>query len=182
MPLIMLGDVGFAKLSAPTSYGLDKKTDFAEHQVAEGKPLLQYMGLGLDSISLSFMFHIDFVNPQKAWNDLVFLLEWAEAFPVTMGNGLLMGKFVLTELNRTATYMSENGNLLGMECKATLREWHDPAPLKTRKVEKKKKAKAIKKKGKKRPKSKKATVPQLDAASKAAGYKLIDKKTVVRQA
>lgn len=181
MAFIMLGDVGFARMTSPTANELEKKADFAEHQVAEGKPLLQYMGPGLDSFSLSFMFHVEFCTPQECWDDLVGLLNKHEAFPLSMGNGQLLGRFVITSLTRTTTITTDDGRLLGIEVRASLKEYADPEPLKTRKVEKKAKAKAVKRKGKKRPKSKKAVVPQLDAASRAAGYKMVDKKTVVRQ-
>ena len=182
MAFIMLGDVGFARMTSPTANELEKKADFAEHQVAEGKPLLQYLGPGLDSVGLSFLFHVEFSNPQECWDALVGLMDKHEAFPLSMGNGLLLGRFVITSLTRTTTITTDDGRLLGIEVRAQLKEFADPEPLKTRKAEKKKKAKAVKKPGKKKPKSKKADVPQLDAASRAAGYKMIDKKTVVRQA
>lgn len=181
MAFIMLGDVGFAKLTSPTSHELEKKADFAEHQVAEGKPLLQFMGPGLDSVSLSFLFHVEFCNPKECWDDLVDLLNRHEAFPLSMGNGELLGQFVLTGLTRTATITTDDGGLLGVEVRASLKEYADPEPLKTRRAEKKQAAKGVKKPGKKKPRSKNADVPQLDAASRAAGYKMIDKKTVVRQ-
>lgn len=182
MPYMVLGDVGYAKLTSPTAFEFSKKADFAEHQVAENKPLLQYIGPGLDAISLSFTFHADFTNPREAWENLVDLLYAHAAFPVSMGNGQLLGRFVLTDLVRTTSVTADDGTLISIDCKVSLKEWSDPEPLKTRKVEQKKKAKAIKKPGKKKPKTKKADVPQLDAASRAAGYKLVDKKKVVRQA
>jgi hypothetical protein len=181
MAFIMLGAVGFAQLTSPTAYELEKKVDFAEHQVTEGKPLLQYMGPGLDGISLSFLFHADFINPQTAWDQLVDLMNTHAAFPVSMGNGQLLGQFVLTSLTRAASSMANDGTLQAIECRVSLKEWSDPAPLQTRQAEKKQQAKAVKKPGKKKPRTKKATIPQLDAASRAAGYKLTDKKTVVRQ-
>lgn len=178
---VLLGDIGFARLASPTAFDLEKKIDYAEHQVTEGKPLLQYMGPGLDGISLSFMFHADFVRPQAAWDGLVDLMNSHAAFPLSMGNGRFLGRFVITSLNRTTTVTADDGTLISCECKATLKEWAEPAPLKTRKIEKKEKAKAVKKKGKKKPKAKKAAAPELTADSKAAGYKMVDGKTVVRQ-
>lgn len=178
---MILGVVGYARLTSPTAFSVEKKADYAEHQVADGKPLLQYMGPGLDNIELGFSFHADFTDPQASWNLLVELLNAAIAFPVSMGNGGFVGWFVLTRLSRETTITADNGALIGFNCRVQLKEWSDPAPLKTRVIEKKKKAKAVKKKGKKKPKAKKAVVPQLDAASRAAGYKVVNGKTIVRQ-
>lgn len=197
---ILLGDVGYARMTSPTSFEVGKKAEFAEHRVAEGKPLLQWMGPALDEIALTFAFFADdstaatvvktilpeigaeiYGDPQRAWDKLVGMLESREAFPVSMGSGVYLGQFVMTTLSRISTIASENGTLKGIECRVTLREWVDIVPLETKAVAKKKTAKAVKKTGKKKPNAKKAAVPQLDAASRAAGYKVVDGKTIVRQ-
>lgn len=178
---MILGVVGYARLTSPTAFGVEKKADYAEHQVTDGKPLLQYMGPGLDNVELAFSFHADFTDPQASWNSLVELLNAATAFPISMGNGQFVGWFVLTRLSRETTITADNGALIGIDCRVQLKEWADPAPLKTRAIEKKKKAKAVKKKGKKKPKAKKANVPELTKESRSAGYKIVDGKTIVRQ-
>lgn len=178
MPYIILGDVGYALLTSPTSYDLEKRADYAEHEVTEGKPLLQYMGPGLDQIALSFTFHADFVDPQSSWDELVGVLDARTAFPVSMGNGLFMGTFVLTELARIATVTDQDGSLVAIDCQVKLKEWVDIAPLETKKAEQKQTAKAVSKPGKIKPKSKKAEVPQVDSTG---DYTEVDEKTMVRQ-
>ena len=178
---MIMGHIGFVGIAGPTSFELEKKIDFAEHQVTEGKPLLQYMGPVLDGIALTFMFHREYTDPQVAWDKILDLFNQHSSFPLSMGNGQLVGTFVLSGLSRSATVTAEDGTLVAIECRVTLKEYADPEPLKTKKIAKKKKAKAVKKPGKRKPNSKKAEVPKLDAASKAAGYKLVDGKTVVRQ-
>ncbi len=178
---MIMGHIGFVSIASPTSFDLEKKIDFAEHQVTEGKPLLQYMGPALDGIGLSFMFHADYTDPQTAWDKILDLFNQHSAFPLSMGNGQLIGQYVITGLTRTTTVTSEDGTLVAIECKVTLKEYADPEPLKTKQVAKKSKAKAVKKAGKRKPNSKKAEIPKLDAASRAAGYKLVNGKSVVRQ-
>lgn len=180
-PFVMLGSIGYARLTSPTAMDLTKGWVYAEHQVVEGKPLLQFMGANLDGFSLTFLFHASFCIPQKSWDALVTLAATHTAFPLTQGNGRYLGRFVITELARTAQMAADDGTLLSIEAKATLKEYVDKKPLETKKKVQKAKAPARKKAGKKKPRVKKADVPQLSAASRAAGYTLVDKKTVVRQ-
>ncbi|NTU68924.1 MAG: phage tail protein [Chlorobiaceae bacterium] len=178
MLYMLLGGIGYARLTSPSVHEIEKKADYAEHQVTEGKPLLQHMGPALDELSFSFLFHEDFIDPQYAWEQLVDMLDSRSAFPVSMGNGELLGMFVLVTLSKASTVMSENGTMKACECQVSLKEWVDPAPLETRKAEKKGEAGAVSKPGTKKPKSKKATVPKV---SKKGDYKSVDKKTIVRQ-
>lgn len=181
MAFLMLGDIGFGKLVSPSGFDGKLAINYAEHQVIEGKPLLQYTGDGLGEISLSFLFHADFCKPQLIWDDLVTLATSHKAFPLSQGNGLLLGKFVIVDINRTTTYAADDGTLYAFECKLSLKEYVDPLPLETKKKEQKKKAPAKKKK-KKRP-AKKKEVPELTAESKKAGYALAsDRKTVIKAA
>lgn len=182
MAFLLLGDLGFGKLQSPTGLEAKLAINYAEHQVVEGKPLLQYTGDGLGEISLSFLFHADFCKPQQMWDDLIALATSHKAFSLSQGNGLVLGKFVITDISRTTTYAAEDGTLYAFECKLTLKEYADPAPLATKKKEQKKKAPAKRKKGKKRP-AKKKEVPELTAASKQAGYALsADRKSVIKSA
>lgn len=182
MPFLILGDIGFAKLVSPAGFDAKLAISYAEHQVIEGKPLLQYTGDGLGEINLNFLFHADFCKPQSVWDALVDLATSHKAFPLSQGNGLMLGKFVIADISRTTTYAAEDGTLYAFECKLSLKEYADPAPLQTKKKEQKKKAPAKRKKGKKRP-AKKKEVPELTAASKRAGYALSqDKKGVIKSA
>lgn len=179
---VMLGTIGYARLTSPATMDLTKTWTYAEHQVVEGKPLLQFMGAGLDGHKLTFVFHASYCNPQKSYDALVALADAKAAFPLTKGNGRYMGRFVITELSQAIQFAADDGTLLSIEVKATLKEYVDKKPLETKVKVQKAKAPARKKRGKKKTKVKKVDVPQLSAASRAAGYKLIDKKTVVRQA
>lgn len=182
MAFLLLGDIGFAKLASPSGFDAKLAISYAEHQVIEGKPLLQYTGDGLREINLSFLFHADFCKPQAVWDDLIMLATSHKAFSLSQGNGMLLGKFVIVDISRTTTYAADDGALYAFECKLNLKEYADPTPLQTKKKEQKKKAPAKRKKGKKLP-AKKKEVPELTAASKRAGYALSqDKKSVVKSA
>lgn len=184
MAFLLLGDIGFGKLASPSGFESKLTISYAEHQVIEGKPLLQYTGDGLQVIPLTFYFHASFCKPQQIWDDLKALATSHKAFPLSQGNGLMLGKFVLTEINRTTTYTAADGTLYAFECKLNLQEYVDPQPLTTKKKEQQAKSPA-KKKPKKKTKmpANKKDVPQLTAESKQAGYALSqDKKAVIKSA
>ncbi|NJD38453.1 MAG: phage tail protein [Geobacter sp.] len=178
---LLLGDIGLAKLTSPTAMDLKRSYSYPEHQVAEGQPLLQWTGTGLDEFSVSLLIHASFAPPQKAWDSLIRLADKHAAVPVCQGNGLFLGWFVIPELSRTSSVCADDGTLISIEIKLTLKQYADPKPLETKKVQKPKPA--VKKPGKKIP-AKKADVPQLTTASRKAGYeiKTVDgKRVAVRQ-
>ncbi|MGE0156703.1 MAG: phage tail protein [Geobacter sp.] len=181
---LIIGDIAMGQLESPTGFEAKLAISYAEHQVIEGKPLLQYTGDGLDEISLGFMFHADFCDPQRTWDGLKELATSHKAFPLLQGNGLLLGQFVIADISRTTTHAAADGTMYAFEAKLTLREYVDPKPLSTKKKEQQQAAPAVKRPAKKmkRP-AKKKDVPQLSAESRKAGYALSqDKQTVVKSA
>lgn len=181
---LLLGDIGYGKPISPNALDIKRSTSYAEHQVIEGKPLLQYTGADLDEISLAFLFHADFCVPQRKWDELVELFSNHQAFPLSQGNGLVLGSFVITDLERVSIASGDDGTPYAIECRVALKEYVDPAPLESKRKQQKAQAAAMKKPGgrAKRPASKK-DIPQLSADSKNAGYALsLDKKTVVKLA
>ncbi|WP_294348497.1 phage tail protein [Prosthecochloris sp.] len=175
---IMLGAVGYARLESPTTYEIEKKADYAEMQVTEGKPLLQYMGQGLDKLDLSFSFHVSFTDPQAAWTKLVDMINAHKAFTVTMGNGQVIGTFVLSGLKRTTAVTAKDGTLQAIYCKVKLNEWAEPDLLEGRRAEKKSEAKAVSEANQQKPNSKRVVVP---IKTHTGDFYAVDKKSIVRQ-
>lgn len=175
---MLIGSAGYARLTSPVSHDIEKKADYAEHQVMDGKPVLQFIGLALDDLSLSFYFHEDFSSPQTAWTELVGMLESGTAFPVSMGDGRYLGMYVLDRLTQTASVMSEAGSLRAFECRVSLKEYVQLQPLETKEAEKKSTAGAVKKSGQKKPGAKKKPVP---STAKSGDYTAVPTKSIVRQ-
>jgi phage protein U len=153
---------------------------FAEHQVIEGKPLLQYIGSNLDETRIKLRFHFSFCSPSDSWNDLKVAADKREAMPLVMANGDYYGMRVIIDIARTMQQTADNGNLLVLELELTLKEWAEPNKLLVKKQQAKKKAKAVKKQGKKPVATKKKDVPQLTKESRAAGYKIVNANQIVK--
>ena len=130
---LILGDIGFGQLSSPASFTAKVAASYAEHQVIEGKPLLQYTGDNLDEVNLSFYFHASFCDPQAVWDDIREMAAAHQSLELSQGNGLLLGRFVITEAERTTNYAAEDGTLYAFECRLALKEYVDPDPLGTKK-------------------------------------------------
>jgi len=131
---LTLGDIGFGQLTSPTGFESKRPVSYAELQVIEGKPLLQYTGDGLEAITLRFQFHADFCDPQAVWDELTRRLTSHQALSLFQGNGLLLGRFVISDLARTTTVAAADGTLTGFECTVELLEYVDPQPLETQKA------------------------------------------------
>lgn len=105
---------------------------FAEHQVIEGKPLLQYVGDNLDETSIGIRLHVSFCKPAKSFKALKDEAGKKQALPYFFADGTVCGLRVITEISRTFVQTADNGNPICIEAKLQLREWVDNDPLGTR--------------------------------------------------
>ncbi len=174
-----LGDIRFELITYFDGLEGSQKYDFAEHQVIEGKPRLQYIGDALDSVTINFKFHVMYCNPAAEFKRIKETAAKHQALPFIFGNGIYKGRYVIIEIADTIETTGADGTAIVIEAKCSLKEWVEANPLETKKKAKKAKAPARKKKGKPRPKAKKADIPQLNKASLAAGYRLVDNRTRV---
>ena len=177
-----LGDISFELITYFDGLEGKKSYTFAEHQVIEGKPRLQFIGEGLDEITIQLRFHVQYCDPYAEFKRIQEAAATHQALPFVFGNGIYKGQFVITEIGDTVENTAADGTLIAMGARVALKEWVDVEPLEIRKQQKKAKAPARKKRGKKHPKAKVEDVPQLTKESRAAGYKIVDKSRIVRMA
>ncbi|MGE4402853.1 MAG: phage tail protein [Desulfobulbus sp.] len=145
---LTLGDIGFGLLTSPRGFETRMGTCYAELQVIEGKPLLQYTGDNLDGHLLTFTFRSDFCDPQEVWDALKNRQEGHQPLALFLGNGTVLGNFVIARLDRSILQAADDGTLLAFEATLDLKEYVDPQPLVTRKAQKRAQAPARKKPGK----------------------------------
>lgn len=175
-----LGSIQF-QLIMPTGMDSSQTYNYAEHQVIEGKPRLQYIGDGLDLFNIQIRFHFSFCAPGAELKRLRDEAGKHLAMPLVFANGTYKGRYVIEKIDVTAEQTADDGSLMSADIKLTLKEWVDVDPLETKTKKQKAQAPARKKPGRPRPTAKKEDIPQLSDASKRAGYQLVDKKKVVRQ-
>jgi phage protein U len=151
MDFMILGAIGFGRLTSPVAYTSRTAASYAELNVIDGKPLLQYTGDGLQQISLDFFFHAEFCDPQYVWDSLSTLLAEHQALRLFQGDGLVVGQFVILDLARDTITAGENGALIAFDCRMELLEYVDSEPLLTSKAEQQGQAAALTQPGRRAP-------------------------------
>jgi len=124
-----LGNIQFEVLTGPFAMDSSGTAEYAEHKLIEGKPRLQFMGEGLDTISLQANLHSQFCNPEQKLNELRAAKAGHQAMALVLGNGLYRGRFVISDLAETLRQTTSRGDIISLEVRLTLKEWVDVSPL-----------------------------------------------------
>ena len=125
----LYGDVPFELIGSPESFVSALRFDYAEHPLVESKPLLQWVGDGLERLELEMLFHASFTNPTLQLDALIAAAEDHLARPLVLGNGQFLGFFVTTELASEALQHAADGTALAIRVRAVLCEWAFGAEL-----------------------------------------------------
>ena len=159
--------------------GMDgtRASEFAEHRVIEGKPRLQWVGDGLETLTLDINLHRAFCIPETEIKRLEDARAAHEAMALVFGNGEYIGMYVITELSRRLCQADGQGNLISANARMSLKEWVEASPLEFRKQQMKAAAKGLKKKGAKP----KPTAKTGSPAKKLPNKDDVTKKQIVRQ-
>jgi phage protein U len=119
----VLGEIVFETLTAPNSLRCEHHWNYVEQRVIADLPRLQWIGDGLEAISLEMQFHISFCSPTVQ----VMALETAaadhQARALVFGNGDHRGYFVISSLEMIAKQMSDAGDLLAATVRVELKQW-----------------------------------------------------------
>ncbi len=119
----VLGEIVFELLGSPEAFDSTRSWDYAEHQVVEDRPKLQWLAAGLEIIELDFHFHFSFTDPAVQAAALIAAAGDHNARALVFGNGVHRGYFIVTSIRTTAQQMSATGDLIGITMRAVLKEW-----------------------------------------------------------
>ncbi len=121
--------------------------EYPEHQVIEGKPLLQYIGDRLDEHEITIRFHANFCDPQKEFDLLKQEADKHEALPYVLASGQVKGSFVICDIHKTIVKTFADGYPLLIEARLQLKEYYDPDKLQTLQAQQQKVAAGLKSNG-----------------------------------
>jgi phage protein U len=110
-----------------TFSGLSKSADarFAEHSLTGKKPLLEFIGPGLETITFNMKLDVFLgINPLEEIKKLLELRDAGIARPFVLG-GEFIGLFVITSLSEAHKVISNRGKILNAELSITLKEYAD---------------------------------------------------------
>lgn len=119
----VLGELTFAVLNSFESFRATSDYRYAEHQVVEARPRLQWLAQELQKISLEMGFHVAFTNPATDMNRLRAAAEDHQARALVFGNGVHRGYFVIEKIEETFVQTADDGSIVASSARVELREW-----------------------------------------------------------
>ncbi len=127
-----LGDIKFELITYFNKFELTKSFNYAQHDVIEGKPKLQFVGDGLDAVAIGLNFHRKFCQPRDEWQRLNDTARTHEALDFIFGNGEYKGKFVVEELVLVYEQTDSQGEVDSLQAELKLKEWAEDQIIGTR--------------------------------------------------
>ncbi len=121
-----LGTIIFDKVLSPSAMSDTKAGTYAEHAKLDGKPRLQRTGDELNVYNLEINLHRAFCVPEIEIEKIDNAIDNGDVLPLVMGNGMLMGDYVITMRTRTITQGAEDGSILTATVALVLKEYVPP--------------------------------------------------------
>ncbi len=120
-----LGTVRFELIETPESVRQRDKWDYVEHRVLDEKSHLQKMGKSLQELTLKIKLSTAFgSDPQKLLSVIYENAEREEPLPFILGDGTIIGKYVIEEVVKEWKRTDNKGRLLSVELEIKLKEWN----------------------------------------------------------
>lgn len=119
----VFGDMLFELLNSPSGFESSRSWVYAEQQVVEDRPRLQWIANALELLELDFHFHASFTDPSVQLNALTAAGDDHNARPLVFGNGVHRGYFTVIALRTTSSQMSADGSLIAITLRVSLKEW-----------------------------------------------------------
>ena len=119
----VLGEITFEVLTSPEGFRSSSEYRYAQHDVVEAPPRLQWLSNDLQKISLDLGFHVAFANPVTQIAALKAAAEDHQARSLVFGNGVFRGYFVIESIEETFTQTADDGSYIAIAVRLELREW-----------------------------------------------------------
>ncbi|NYT80875.1 phage tail protein [Alcaligenaceae bacterium] len=122
----ILGEIEVEVASGLTGMELHETADWAEHARIKGKPLLEWVGDGLDQYTLTIELHPLLGDPGARQRQLREAKAAHEPLPFVLGSGDYLGAFVITELGVVPRRALATGPVSVATLTLVLREYTGP--------------------------------------------------------
>ncbi len=120
-----LGSIVFELLETPEALTQKDKWDYVEHKVLDEKSHLQKMGKSLQELTLKIKLSTAFgTDPQKMLSAIYENAEKEEPLSFILGDGMIIGKYVIQEITKEWKRTDNKGRLLSVELEIKLKEWN----------------------------------------------------------
>lgn len=117
-----LGNIKFEGQKGFTSFSHERGVNFAQHERIQGKPRLQSVGDNLDTVSFDMYLHSEFTDPESDIDLLSVNMNNKEVLLLLLGNGKIVGDFVITNFSQQTLFTDPVGNLISATVSISLLE------------------------------------------------------------
>lgn len=119
----ILGDIEFTVAGGISAMEHSGSADWAEHARIQGKPLLEWIGEGLDECNLTIELHPVLGDPEQRLRALRQAKSQHLPLAFVMGGGEYLGPYVITQLSNVVRRTTATGQLLAATVQVSLREY-----------------------------------------------------------
>lgn len=119
----IFGDIPFEVLGSPERMAATNTYGYAEHQVVEDQPRLQWVGDALTVLELELMFHVSFTSPALQLAALELAASDHQARALVFGSGEYAGYFVVTRLTVISRSLGPTGLPIAILARLELKQW-----------------------------------------------------------
>lgn len=124
-----LGNIRFEGLKGFTSLEETFGVNYVQHELIKNKPRLERTGDVLDTISFSMVLHSEFTDPEADIDVLRTAMKNGEILTLILGNGKVVGNFVIPNFTKTTEFTDAVGNLISVTLSVELLESYSEDPL-----------------------------------------------------
>lgn len=135
-----LGNIRFEGVKGFTSLEESFGVNYVQHERIKGKPRLEFTGGILDTVSFGMNLHSSFTNPEDDIEAIKVYMLNKEVLPLVLGNGRLVGNFVIPSFKKNTVQTDPSGNIISATLTVELLESFTEDPLKQSDEKAKKKA------------------------------------------
>lgn len=128
-----LGDIVFDGVLGPEALSISGEETYAEHALINVRPKLDHTGTGLRTINMTIQFHFQFCTPETQSAAMWKHKEQADILTFVLGNGRIIGDFVITAITETPSQTDGFGTYICVKLNITLKEVY--AEIKTIQVQ-----------------------------------------------
>ncbi|MDR6915115.1 phage protein U [Pseudomonas sp. 3296] len=119
----ILGDIEFTVAGGITAMAHSGSANWAEHARIQGKPLLEWMGEGLDECNLTLELHPVLGDPEARLRALHQAKSQHQPLAFVMGSGEYLGAYVIKTLNNSLRRTTATGQIKAATVQLSLTEY-----------------------------------------------------------
>jgi phage protein U len=119
----ILGDIEFTVAGGISGIEHNGSADWAEHARIQGKPLLEWMGEGLDEYHLTIELHPVLGDPEERLRALRLAKSQHQPLAFVMGSGEYLGAYVISNISHTLRRATATGQVKAATVQLSLKEY-----------------------------------------------------------